>query len=153
VAKNSEVDALGRRIAEYRRKLGITQQQLADRLAISRVAVSHLEAAITQPSERTVALLAGVFKVEPHELVRGTDYPPARAERLPAVVARYSQAELIATVVEALAAALVDADAAARRRALAPWRSRIADELDFVHDAAEEELLIATRYRIDALSF
>ena len=42
--------------------------------------------ASTTPGERTVALLAGLFKIEPHELVAGTDYPLAKAERLPVVV-------------------------------------------------------------------
>jgi transcriptional regulator with XRE-family HTH domain len=85
---------LGRRIAELRGKLGWTQQELADRLAISRVAVSHLEAGTTQPGERTVALLAGVFKTEPHDLVAGTKYPQAKAERLPVVVARHTEVDL-----------------------------------------------------------
>src|SRR5687768_17746669 len=85
---------LGRRIAELRAKLGWTQQDLADRLAVSRVAVSHLEAGMSDPGERTVALLAGVFKVEPHELAADTSYPPAKAERLPAVAARHTEVEL-----------------------------------------------------------
>ena len=33
---------------------------------------------MTTPGERTVALLAGLFKVEPHELVAGTTYPSPR---------------------------------------------------------------------------
>ena len=60
------------RIADLRGKLGWTQQDLAERLGISRVAVSHVEAGMTDPGERTVALLAGLFKMEPHELVAGT---------------------------------------------------------------------------------
>src|SRR3712207_2801055 len=85
---------LGRRIADLRAKLGWTQQELAERLAVSRVAVSHLEAGMSDPGERTVALLAGVFKMEPHELVAGTRYPQAKAERLPVVVARHTEVEL-----------------------------------------------------------
>ncbi|MHB1854920.1 MAG: helix-turn-helix transcriptional regulator, partial [Acidimicrobiales bacterium] len=77
---------LGRRIARLRTGSGWTQADLASRLAISRVSVSHLEAGLTVPGERTVALLAGLFKLEPHELVAGTNYPPAKAERLPVVV-------------------------------------------------------------------
>ena len=38
---------LGRRIADHRAKLGWTQLALAGRLAISRVAVSHLESGVT----------------------------------------------------------------------------------------------------------
>ena len=81
-------------IAEHRAELGWTQQQLADRLGLSRVALSHLESGLSDPGERTVALLAGVFGMEPHDLVAGTTYPAAKADRLPLVVARHTEVEL-----------------------------------------------------------
>jgi transcriptional regulator with XRE-family HTH domain len=84
---------LGQRIAALRAERGWTQQRLADRLGISRVAVSHLETDINTPGERTVALLAGVFRMEPHDLVAGTSYPAAKADRLPLVVARWTEVE------------------------------------------------------------
>lgn len=87
------VERLGDRIARLRTGAGWTQQELADRIAISRVAVSHLEMGISVPGERTVVLLAGAFHVEPLELVEGTAYPLAKAERLPLVVARYTEVE------------------------------------------------------------
>ena len=87
-------DNLGRRIARLRAVLGWTQADLAARLAVSRVAVSHLEAGVTVPGERTVTLLAGLFKLEPYELVAGTNYPVAKAERLPLVACRYTEVEL-----------------------------------------------------------
>lgn len=87
------VESLGQRIARLRSNLGWTQQALAERLAISRVAVSHLEAGLRMPGERTVTLLAGLYKLEPGELVADTDYPAARRERLPAVTCRYSEVE------------------------------------------------------------
>lgn len=87
-------ETLGQRIGRLRALLGWTQQELADRIAVSRVAVSHLEMGISAPSERTVALLAGVFHLEPHELIDGTAYPVAKAERLPQVTARYTEVEL-----------------------------------------------------------
>lgn len=70
---------------------GWTQQQLADRVGISRVAVSHLEAGINSPDARTVALLGSAFGLEPSEVVAGTDYPVAKADRLPLVVARHTE--------------------------------------------------------------
>src|SRR5258706_14050149 len=82
---------LGTRIADLRAKLGWTQQELADRVGISRVAVSHLESGLNQPGGRTVSLLAGVFKIEPGELVARTASPMAKAERLPHVVAPSTQ--------------------------------------------------------------
>lgn len=86
-------ERLGRRIARLRTERGWTQQVLSERLAISRVAVSHLESGLSDPGERTVALLAGLFRMEPHDLVAGTSYPSAKAERLPVVVARYTEVE------------------------------------------------------------
>jgi transcriptional regulator with XRE-family HTH domain len=101
VVKGPEHEVLGRRIADLRTKAGWTQADLAERLAISRVAVSHLEAGMSPPGERTVALLAGLFKVEPHELVAGTDYPAAKADRLPSVANRYTEVELQVALCEA----------------------------------------------------
>jgi len=85
--------SLGQRIAGLRGERGWTQQQLADRLGISRVAVSHLETDLNTPGERTVALLAGLFRMEPHDLVEGTSYPVAKSDRLPVVVARWTEVE------------------------------------------------------------
>src|SRR4051794_32048682 len=92
-SENSTSESLGRRIAALRAKAGLTQQELADRLAVSRTAVSHMEAGMTVPGERTVVLLAGVFKVGPRELVVDTTYPVGKAVRLPAVAARYTEVE------------------------------------------------------------
>jgi transcriptional regulator with XRE-family HTH domain len=86
-------EPLGARIAGLRAEQGLTQQELAERIAVSRAAVSHIEMDLQVPSERTIALLAGVFKCEPHELVADTYYPSAKAERLPFVVARYTEVE------------------------------------------------------------
>ena len=85
---------LGRRIAALRATIGMTQQDVADRLGMSRVAVSHIEAGMSIPSERTIVLLAGLFKVEPYALVAGTKYPAAKAERLPLVATRHTEVEL-----------------------------------------------------------
>jgi transcriptional regulator with XRE-family HTH domain len=93
-------EALGRRIARLRTQRGWTQEELAVRLAASRVAVSHFEAGLALPSERTIVLLAGLFKQEPHELVAGTDYPVAKSERLPAVACRYTAVELQLALLE-----------------------------------------------------
>ena len=84
---------IGKRIAQLRQENGWTQQSLAERLAISRVAVSHIEMDISIPGERTITLLAGLFKITPHELVDGTTYPAAKTDRLPLVVCCYTPLE------------------------------------------------------------
>jgi transcriptional regulator with XRE-family HTH domain len=88
------VETIGKRIAYLRQKCGWTQQSLAVRLAMSRVAISHIEMDLTIPSERSITLIAGTFKQSPQELVEGTTYPIAKAERLPEVTNLYTELEL-----------------------------------------------------------
>ena len=87
-------DSIGKRIARLRQERGWTQQDLANQLAISRVAVSHIEMDLSVPGERTITLLAGMFKLTPHALVENTNYPPAKAERLPGSACSYTPLEL-----------------------------------------------------------
>lgn len=86
-------ESLGQRIARLRAQRSWTQQDLAERLAMSRVAVSHIEMGMSLPSERTIVLLAGLFACEPLELVAGTAYPSAKVDRLPLVACRYTEVE------------------------------------------------------------
>jgi transcriptional regulator with XRE-family HTH domain len=116
---------LGRRLAGLRAKTGMTQQELAERLAVSRVAVSHLESGLSPPSERTVALLAGIFKVEPHDLVADTDYPRAKADRLPLTVPRYSEVELQLALFEHDLARIGLLSATVAEEILTGWRTRL----------------------------
>ena len=97
----TEPESLGKRIAHLRTARGWTQERLAERLAVSRVAVSHIEMGLTMPGERTVVILAGLFGIEPPMLVAGTSYPIAKRERLPAVAARYTEAELLQIMLDA----------------------------------------------------
>lgn len=92
--KRATVQTIGKRIARLRQSRGWTQERLAERIAISRVAVSHIEMGLSTPSERTIALLAGVFKLSPQELVAGTTYPQGKSDRLPAAVCCYTELEL-----------------------------------------------------------
>ena len=117
---------LGRRIAKLRAELGWTQLELASRLAISRTALSHLEGGVSVPGERTVTLLAGLFKVEPTELVAGTAYPSAKAERLPPVATRHTEVELQLALLDRDLAWLARLDHPAGARAeLDGWSRRL----------------------------
>ena len=117
--------SLGQRIAALRGERGWTQQQLADRLGISRVAVSHLETDLNTPGERTIALLAGLFRMEPHDLVGGTSYPTAKVDRLPLVVSRWTEVEH--------QLALLDRDLA--------WLDRLADHPAALSGGEVEQVL------------
>jgi transcriptional regulator with XRE-family HTH domain len=91
--RSDQRQPIGQRLARLRSEHGWTQQALANRLAISRVAISQIEMDLVLPSERTITLLAGVYKLSPYELVEGTLYPQAKAERLPEVVCCYTPLE------------------------------------------------------------
>lgn len=129
---------LGQRIARLRKELGFTQQELAERLAISRVAVSHLESGASVPSERTITLLAGVFKLEPHELVADTGYPIAKAERLPVTAARYTEVELQLRLFEATPDN-------------PEWPERLRVLLALAHDPREREAIKDALHRQNAV--
>src|SRR5262245_9044786 len=138
-------EALGDRIAKHRTELGWTQAELAERVGISRVALSHLEAGISTPGERTVVLLAGVFKLEPHELVAGTGYPVAKAERLPVVAARYTEVEHRLALLDAQLAVCT---ACERECIVADARGSLRALLDCTHDPRERGLLRARLERL-----
>jgi transcriptional regulator with XRE-family HTH domain len=136
---------LGRRIAELRAKAGWTQQQLADRLGISRVAVSHVESGVSVPGERTVTLLAGLFKMEPHELVAGTSYPAAKAERLPVVACRYTEVELQLRLLDHDLTWAESAPGSERRAVLERWDATLRALAASAHDRDERAALARAR--------
>ena len=115
-------ESIGKRIAGLRQAHGWTQQSMAGRLALSRVAVSHIEMDLSIPSERTITLLAGLFKLSPYELVDGTTYPLAKTERLPGVACSYTPLEMETLLLENDLAWL-------KRLAGAPRYDQIAAEL------------------------
>jgi len=98
--KEVRIETIGKRIARLRSEHGWTQEALAARIAVSRVAISHIEMDLSVPGERTITLLAGIFKLSPHELVEGTTYPGAKSDRLPDIACCYSPLELDIALLE-----------------------------------------------------
>lgn len=119
----------------------MTQSDLAARVAISRVALSNLESSRSTPGERTVTLLAGVFGLEPADLVAGTDYPVAKAERLPLVAARHTEVELQLALLERDLRWLEGAPAPVAERVVSQWRHDLARLTEEVRDPAQRRLL------------
>lgn len=65
------MNAVGGHIRKLRRKENMTQQSLADRLNVTRQAVSQWENGNTQPDLDTLAAIAGVFGVDMTEVIYG----------------------------------------------------------------------------------
>lgn len=144
-------ETIGARIARLRQEAGWTQQALAERAAVSRVAISHIEMDLSTPSERTITLLAGLFKLEPQALVEGTTYPRAKAERLPFVACCYTALELQLALLERDIAWLQRLDGSLQRERLAgealqTWLPRLAQwRLEALEPEAEAALGDARR--------
>ena len=62
---------VGNQIRERRQRLGLSQEELAQRLYVSRVTISHWETGRTLPDVQSMLLLANLFGTTIDEMVRG----------------------------------------------------------------------------------
>ncbi|CAB4730381.1 unannotated protein [freshwater metagenome] len=147
-AQAAELAALGLRISALRMGLGFTQQELAERLGISRVAVSNLESGRSVPGERTVTLMAGLFGMEPFELVQGTAYPQAKVDRLPLVTAKYTEVELQLALLERDLRWLESAPAQLAIELLDGWKRQLRA---LAETTADRRQLLLIRNALDTL--
>lgn len=129
----------------------MTQADLAARIAISRVALSNLESGRSEPGERTVTLLAGIFGMEPVELVAGTSYPHAKADRLPLVAARYTEVELQLALLDRDLRWLESAPLPVAQRVVAQWRTELVGLESSTFDRAQRELIGSALSKLAAL--
>lgn len=80
-----EVTNVQGRVKALRKELGLTQEQFAAKLGLSRNFIAQLESGIKNPSERTVADICRVFNVNRRWLETGTGemfYPMDEEEQL-----------------------------------------------------------------------
>lgn len=69
---NIDYQALGKRIANLRKKRRLTQEQMAEKTELSTNYISHIENSRSIPSLETLVKLCGVLDVTPDELLLGT---------------------------------------------------------------------------------
>ena len=69
---NIDYDALGKRIANFRKKRRLTQEQMAEKTELSTNYISHIENSRSIPSLETLMKLCEVLNVTPDELLLGT---------------------------------------------------------------------------------
>lgn len=96
---------LGRRVADQRKRAGLTQAQLAERIGVANETISRLERGSAVPSLGRVEAVASALGVELSELFRTLDRERQKdraLDRLVAVARRGSAADVdaIADVVE-----------------------------------------------------
>ena len=64
-------DVFGANLARYRRKAGLSQEELADRASLHRTEISPLETGIRLARVDTVVKLAGALGIHPGDLFEG----------------------------------------------------------------------------------
>ena len=73
---------IGKNIKKLRTQKDITQEQLAERLHVTRQAVSNWENGKTQPDVETLSMLAECFEISVEELIYGKKEEPAKEKRV-----------------------------------------------------------------------
>jgi len=66
-------NSLGKRIQAARKRLGLTQEQLAEKLGVSGQAVSKWESDISCPDITALPMLSDIFGISVDELLRGQE--------------------------------------------------------------------------------
>ena len=105
---------LGRHVKEHRGRLGMSQEQLAEAIFVSRQTVSNWETGRTYPDVQSLLLLSNLFGVSVDELIKGDvmemkavlTAEANRMNRLGAIMAACGTA----AVVWAVATAIMDLD-------------------------------------------
>ena len=80
-------------------------------------------------------------KLEPHELIAGTGYPIAKAERLPSVACRYTEVEFQLALLQRDLEWAGRLDQAARKDLADAWRIKLETLAEQAYDAGERALL------------
>ena len=86
---SSPAPPFGRRLAELRRARGLSQQQLAERLATSRKTVDYYERRAGNPSLEVISRVAGALGVSPADIIG--DAAPTQTRSRPGPTGRMHQ--------------------------------------------------------------
>jgi transcriptional regulator with XRE-family HTH domain len=81
--KSQALRELGRRVAAYRRRAGLTQEQLAERLRVTPETVSRFERGVIAPSFERLEMLAAEFRIGLRDLFDFDTRLPSRPAKTP----------------------------------------------------------------------
>ena len=91
---------LADRIQQLRKSRGISQEELADRIGVSRQAVSKWESGQTSPDLEKIVLLSDYFEVTTDYLLKGVSPTQAQTEQAQTVQAQTVQAQTVSAQIE-----------------------------------------------------
>ncbi len=72
--RHAELDSIGDRLREERKRAGLSQRELARRLGLSASMISQLEAGLSKPSVGTLYAIVTELNVSLDDVIRGKDY-------------------------------------------------------------------------------
>lgn len=98
---------LHERIYQLRKEKNMTQQDLADKLGVSRQAVSRWEMGTAKPEIESLSALAKVFGITVDELLTGEKAPPEETYAVPEKPKHHLRKWIIAWAVTWLAAMII----------------------------------------------
>jgi len=78
---SSIVPSFGQNLIIYRKKSGLTQQEVADKLNLNRSTYTKYETSVSEPSLEILLKIADIFDVEPSKLLN-TDAPKIDAPKV-----------------------------------------------------------------------
>ncbi|MBU5670280.1 helix-turn-helix domain-containing protein [Paenibacillus brevis] len=70
----------GDRVAFWRKKIKLTQEELAEKINLTKAAVSNYENGHSKPSDETLVAIADVLDVDTDYLLGRTDQPRSKVE-------------------------------------------------------------------------
>lgn len=91
---------LGSHIKEHRKELGLSQDDLAERIYVSRQTISNWECGRTYPDVQSLLLLSNVFGVTVDSLIKGD--VETMAQVMDAAVKKYNNLSTVAVVSAAI---------------------------------------------------
>lgn len=91
---------LGPHIKEHRKELGLSQDDLAERIYVSRQTISNWECGRTYPDVQSLLLLSNVFGVTVDSLIKGD--VETMAQVMDAAVKKYNNLSTVAVVSAAI---------------------------------------------------
>jgi transcriptional regulator with XRE-family HTH domain len=104
------VSAFGENLRELRRRKGLAQAELAEKVGLNRSSISTLETGKTQPRPGTIRALASALEVEPDELFEGPAGPNGQEARDDRLLMRKQYERVFSDVAEKLHSELVSID-------------------------------------------
>lgn len=92
------VASFGQNLIYYRRKKGLTQQEVADKLNLNRSTYTKYETSVSEPSLEILLKIADIFDVEPNKLLNDENPEVFNRVAEPSIIPSEKEKKLIGSL-------------------------------------------------------